>query len=627
VGERLRVGTHLDSISATTMLRAIGKQRPPTHGSETEMSSETQSNPAHFSASRRDLIKGGLAVATAAMLPAGLADAQTEAAIPREKTLILIGINSRDGRWVDHELWNPYAIGANHQNGPNLIYEPLAYYSAFADKWYMWLAESYKFTPDFKQLTIKTRQGIKWSDGTPFSAEDVAYTFNTLRDLGPKAKWGVDVNQALDKATVTDPNTVVLDFKIPSPRFFFFVTYKYDIGVYIVPKHIFEGQDWTSFKAFDPAKGWPVTTGPWKVTASSLQQKIFDRRDSWWAAEQKLAPMPQVLRNIWLPQVGEQETAQAQITNAVDFGGPLEPATFPTVLRQNPKVTTYTGRKPPYGYVDWWPISLYVNNDVPPFNDKDVRWALSYYTNRQQIINVGYLGAETISTLPMPPYKPLLPYFDAVKDLLRKYNTIEFNPKKGNTLLEAKGFKKKGGKWETPDGKPFALAVIGFGGALASIGPVLSTELKRQGIDTSIAMPPDFDDRFQKGDYVGAIYGHGGSIREPYDTLRLYQGKSIAVPGAHLVNFSRWKNADYDKIVDEVYITNPDNVKRLQELFRAAMEIWLPNLPDIQLVQNYHRLPLNETRWKNYPTETNAYINDASWHLTFPLVLWNVQQA
>ena len=79
-----------------------------------------------------------------------------------------------------------------------------------------------EYTPDFKQLTIKTRQGIKWSDGTPFSAEDVAYTFNTLRDLGPKVKWGVDVNQALDEATVTDPNTVVLKFKIPSPRFFFF---------------------------------------------------------------------------------------------------------------------------------------------------------------------------------------------------------------------------------------------------------------------------------------------------------------------------------------------------------------------------------------------------------------------
>ncbi len=149
-------------------------------------------------AGRREVIKGGMAVAAAAMLPAGIARADL-ADIPRDKTLILIGIYSRDGRWVDYELWNPYAIGSNHQNGPNLIYEPLAYYSAFTDKTYMWLAESFAFTPDFKQLTIKTRQGIKWSDGTPFSAEDVAYTFNTLRDLGPTVKWGVDVQQALTR--------------------------------------------------------------------------------------------------------------------------------------------------------------------------------------------------------------------------------------------------------------------------------------------------------------------------------------------------------------------------------------------------------------------------------------------
>ncbi|HTC11270.1 MAG TPA: ABC transporter substrate-binding protein [Acetobacteraceae bacterium] len=575
-------------------------------------------------ASRRDVIKGGMAVAAAAMLPAGVAEAQL-AEIPRNKTMTLIGINSRDGRWVDYELWNPYAVGANHQNGSNLIYEPLAYYSAFADKWYMWLAESYQFTPDFKQLTIKTRSGIKWSDGTPFSADDVAFTMNSLRDLGPKAKWGIDVHQALDEATATDPNTVVLKFKIPSPRFFFFASYKYDIGIYIVPKHIFQGQDWTTFKHFDVAKGWPVTTGPWKVVASSLQQKVFDRRESWWATEAKLAPMPQIMRNIWLPMVGEQETAQAQITNNSDFGGALQPATFPTVIKQNPKVTTWPGRQAPWGYVDWWPISLYVNNEAKPFDDKDVRWAVSYYLDRKTIIDVGYLGAETVSTLPMPPYKPLLPYFDAVKDLLVKYNTIEFNPQKGDALLEGKGFKKKNGMWEMPDGKLFTLDVIGFGASGPAIGPVLTTMLKRHGIASSMGLPPNFDDRFQKGDFTGSIYGHGGSIREPYDTMRLYQSQSIAVPGAHAVNFSRWKNPEYDKIVDEVYITDPENVSKLKELFRAAMEIWLPDLPDVQLVQNYHRIPLNETYWKNWATEANPIVNNASWHLTYNLVLWNVQ--
>jgi peptide/nickel transport system substrate-binding protein len=577
-----------------------------------------------WTAGRRTAIKGAMAAAASAMLPAGVAEAQMQS-IPRERTMTLIGINSRDGRWVDYELWNPYAIGSNHQNGPNLIYEPLAYYSAFADKMYMWLGESFQYTADFKQLTIKTRQGVTWSDGVTFSAEDVAFTFNTLRDLGAKVKWGIDVSQALDEATATDPNTVVLKFKIPSPRFFFFATYKYDIGIYIVPKHIFQGQDWTSFKAFDITKGWPVTTGPWKVVESSLQQKVFDRRDSWWAAEQKLAPMPQILRNIWLPFVGEQESAQALITNQVDFGGALQPATFPTVIRQNPKIITHSGQKPPWGYGDWWPLSLYVNTETKPFDDKDVRWALSHYVDRKQLIDVAYLGASSVSALPMPPYKPLLPYFDVVKDLLAKYDTLAFDPKKADALLEAKGFKKSGGMWQDADGRPFTLEIIGFGASGSAMGPVLSQMLKRHGVTASLSLPPDFDDRFQRGKFVGSIYGHGGSIREPYDTLRLYQGKSVAVPGAHAANFSRWKNPDFDKIVDEVYVTDPENVAQLKDLFRAAMEIWLPDLPDIQLVQNYHRIPMNTTRWTNWPTADNAYINGASWHLTYNLVLWNAQ--
>jgi peptide/nickel transport system substrate-binding protein len=297
------------------------------------------------------------------------------------------------------------------------------------------------------------------------------------------------------------------------------------------------------------------------------------------------------------------------------------------MFRGNPKITTHTGQKPPYGYVDWWPISLYVNNEVAPFNDRDVRWALSHYIDRKQIVEVGFLGASQVSALPLPPYKPLLPYFDAVKDLLAKYDTLEFDPKKGDALLAAKGFRKQGGKWTDPDGKPLTVAIISgpLGTFGPAIGPVVSEMLKRHGIDASLTLPPDFNDRFQKGNYVGSIYGHGGSIREPYDTLRLYQGKSIAVPGAHLVNFSRWKNPDFDKIVDEIYVTDPQDTPRLQDLFRAAMEIWLPDLPDIQLVQNHHRIPMNTTYWKNWPTEDNRYINGASWHLTFPLVLWNLQ--
>ena len=575
---------------------------------------------------RRDVMKSGLAVVAASVLPAGRAAAQPAPA--RNRTMSLMKNGGRDGRWVDAELWNCYAIGSNHQNGGNLIYEPLAYYSAFADKMHMWLAESFQYTPDFRRLTIKTRAGIKWSDGTAFSAEDVAYTMNTLRDLGPKVRWGVDVNQALDEAVATDANTVVLNFKIPSPRFFFFATYKYDIGIYIVPKHIFQGQDWTTFRHFDIARGWPVTTGPWKVVEASSSQKVFERRASWWAAERGLAPMPQVERSIWLPNTGEQQTAQAIITNQIDTAYDMQAATFPTMFRQNAKITTHTGQKTPYGYVDWWPLSLYLNNEVAPFNDRDVRWAISHFVDRDQLVDVAFVGASQTSRLPMPEYPVLRPYFDAVKDLLAKHDTLAFEAKKGAALLEGRGYKKDpAGFWVGADGAHIKLEIISAGTFGAAIGPVLGEMLRRNGIDVSFALPPDFNDRFQKGQYSGAIYGHGGSIREPYDMLRLYQGKSIAVPGAHLVNFSRWTNAAFDGIVDEVYATDPADVTKLQALFRRAMEIWLPDLPDVQLVQNHHRIPMNTTYWSNWPTADNAYVNGASWHLTFPMVMWNLKPA
>src|SRR5262245_14327253 len=108
--------------------------------------------------SRRDLIvTGALAAGAAAVLPARPAAAQAPPKnVPRNRTLTLVWIGSREGRWVDFELWNPYAIGSNHQNGPGILCEPLAYYSAFADKEYLWLAEGYRYSPDSQARTVKT---------------------------------------------------------------------------------------------------------------------------------------------------------------------------------------------------------------------------------------------------------------------------------------------------------------------------------------------------------------------------------------------------------------------------------------------------------------------------------------
>ena len=574
--------------------------------------------------SRRGVLKASAAGAALASTPfvfTGSANAQDIPTVDRNRTLILRW-GGREGRHIDAELWNGYALGANHQNGLGLLYEPLAFYSAFADETIPWLAESWEFNEDSTQLRIKLREGITWSDGEAFNADDVVYTLNTARDNAATVRWGVDVEQFLEEASAEDEYTALLQFKVPAPRFMFFMTYKYDIGLYIVPQHVYEGQDWTTFTAFDLEQGWPVTTGPWRVTFSSPEQKVIDVAESWWAVDQGLVEaMPQVQRIIYLPFTEETQVAQQLISNQIDCSLDLRPLTMETILVQNPAIITHTFNESPFGYIDWWPTSLYVNNELEPFSDPNVRWALSYFINREQIIDVALAGAGSSAPLPMPTYPGLIPYFEEVSDLLEEYPTLEFNPEKGNALLEEAGWTKgDDGAW-TKDGAPLDVVIESFN-VMADIGPVVAEQLRQQGINASFAMPPDFLDRFQQGDYSAALFGHGGSVSaDPYYTLRLYQSRTLAVPGGHLVNFSKWQNAEYDELVDEIAVTSPEDQEALLGLFRQTMEIWLPELPDIQIQEWYHRIPMNTTYWQGWPTQDNAYVNGAFWHLTFQLIL------
>ncbi|HEY1296364.1 MAG TPA: ABC transporter substrate-binding protein [Chloroflexota bacterium] len=584
-----------------------------------------------YGMNRRRFLRTALVTGSAAMVATALpraAFAETRfaapafqqglAQIPRNQTLVLVR-GGTQGKFTEDQLWNPFIPTANHQLGSNFVCEPLAFYSAYQDKMIMWLAESYQYSPDYKQLTIKTRKEAMWSDGVPFTADDVAYNYNELNRLGAKARWGVDVQQVLDSAVVVDPQTVQLNFKIPAPRFFEYSAYKFDIGIYMMPKHIFEksGQDLSTFPHFDVSQGLPVTTSPWKVVYAAPDQKVLDLRTNWWGAG-IVAPLPSVQRIVYLPDPGEQNLAQGMISNAFDLTTGIQPTTMPTVFAQNPKVTTWTGQQAPFGYMDWWPHSLYVNTRTGPTADPDVRWAISSYIDRDQIVDFAWNGAASTAALPIPnaPYGTQI-FSDATQSLLQQYNTLEFNPSKGDAILRGKGFSKgPDGIWVAPDGTRMQFDIISFFD-FTSVGPVVVQQLKNAGIDSNYSEPPNWFDRFSVGDFSMALFGHGGSYGpDPFYTLRLYQSSSEAIPGGHQVNFSLWQNADYDAIVDNVYRTSPTEKQKMIDYWVQAMQIWLPALPDIMIEQGYHRLPTNETYWVGWPNAQNPYVNTAHFHLT-----------
>jgi peptide/nickel transport system substrate-binding protein len=541
--------------------------------------------------------------------------------IPRERTLFLRH-GGQEGSFVEHDIWNMYAVGSSHQIGGNLIYEPLAYYSAFADEMIPWLAEDWEYNDELTQLTITTRSGVEWSDGEPFSARDVAFTLNHLLTISDQVQRGDEVARFVESAEAVNDNTVVVEFHIPAPRFFYFMSYKFDIGLYIVPEHLFEGEDWTSFTAFDIEQGLPVTTGPWRVAYSSPQQKIIDRADSWWAVDQGLVnELPRVERLVYLPFGDETNVAQQVIANQLDTSHTLQPMTLQRIIEENPNVITHTYDQSPYGYVDWWPTAVFVNHEEPPYDEREVRWAMSYFIDREQMIEVAKDGASGISQFPMPRYPGLIPYLDHVQDIFEEYDTTEHNPERGQELLEQAGFELNSDGWWERDGEVLEFAINGriF---FSDVGPIVAEMFRRNGIDAEYAQPPDAADNLAQGNYLVAMNGHGGSVGDdPYDTLRLFQANTEAFAGGGVTNFSHWSNDEYDAIVDEIGMTSLEDQDRLLELFRQAMEIWIPELPNIQLEVFYHHIPMNTTYWEGWPTEDNPYVNAALVHLTWQLVL------
>lgn len=160
-----------------------------------------------------------------------------------------------------------------------------------------------------------------------------------------------------------------------------------------MPEHIWKAQDPTSFNNLDIAKGYPVSTGPWKIVLSTPQQRILDRNDDWWAAKAGFAKLPEVQRIIAIPGADETKIVQLAINNEIDMSIDLRPTNIAAVAKQNPEISTWSGSQAPYGYRDWWPISLGFNDLKEPFNDAEIRRAMNYCIDRRQLVQLGYRGA------------------------------------------------------------------------------------------------------------------------------------------------------------------------------------------------------------------------------------------
>ncbi|HLG51801.1 MAG TPA: ABC transporter substrate-binding protein [Chloroflexota bacterium] len=520
------------------------------------------------------------------------------------------------GRIADPTNLNLYSPAVDRSIGLHqVIYEYFFYLNLQTGQFIPWLAESYSYNNDFSVLTVKLRNGVTWSDGQPFTADDVVFTYDLLKK-NEGMVWAAETNQAVDTVEKVDDHTVAFKLKSPNPRFHLIREAFPAVGIWggvtILPKHIWEGKDPLTFKNSNP-----VGTGPYKLVSATPTALTFERRDDWWAL--KVLNIPPGPKTINFQYIGpETNVALALANNEIDtpFIGILSAGSFKEVARRNPKVRAWQ-KDPPYSWLDPCPRALMVQNARPPYDKKEVRWALSYMIDRQAVVNLAYEGVTVPTWGIWPFYDGNKPYFDAISDLLKQYPVQAHDPAKARDLLKSVGL--------TPSDLHPTYVVDSDANEDMKVAQVISDQLQREGVKVKLQpmSGSPLTDTILRGNYDLALNAFcPGYIVENLD---LFHSKNYRPLGQNAPWFERnsyrYRNPQLDAVVDQMFKVDPNDTAKLIDLYKQAMAIWLPDLPVIPIVQAPALVPFNFAYWENWPTAENPWNMPVSWWATFNLVI------
>ena len=222
-----------------------------------------------------------------------------------------------------------------------------------------------------RPCSIKTRSGIILERRHARSRRRTSPTpSRTAGELGSAVKWGVDVSTFLEIGRGGDGDRRPPD--VQDSRATLHVLHDLQVRHRLLHRaeaHLrgpgLERRSRTSISP--PGCRSPLDRGRSSSPRRSRRSSTGATPGGRWMR----ASSPQcrtVERIIYLPAVPDEQMAQQLISNEVDCSLDLRPLTIETVMTENPNIITHTGTELPYGYVDWWPTSLYVNNEREPFD-------------------------------------------------------------------------------------------------------------------------------------------------------------------------------------------------------------------------------------------------------------------
>ena len=572
---------------------------------------------------------GLAAVLLLVLLPAHTVVPQTTQ-VDRTKTLIL---DMDSGRDLTPDIWNPFLPGRQMSQGYHqAILEPLFILNYETGQITGWTGLS--MVPNDAQdvWTLSLRPGVMWSDGVPFTADDVVFTIQMLIAHAPDLVDSANMKEWVRSVDKVDDGTVMFTLNKPNPRFQLdYFSVRIWGSVNIVPKHIWDGYDPLTFTYYSPVKGWPVGTGAYKLESIGPTEFTYLRDDNWWGAKTGFAHLPEPERLIWTWAGPEETRAALMADGQLDSLMDVTLGTFKAIQARNPNVIAWTPGLP-YAWLDPCARNFEFNTAVAPWDNKDMRWAVNYAIDRNQIVNVAYEGTTLPSKFFFPAYGPLNKLTDAAQaaGLYDKNPILTHDPAKAKQLIEANGYTMGSDGFYQKNGQQLGMTITTSDTATEHqrIIAVEVEQLQAVGINAvqkneAEAVWGDNRDfgRFE----TRQAWDNCGSVNEPWNSMDSLNQKWVVPIGTRASrNPWRWSNAEYSAIVDQIGVL-PLGDPRIQDLFLKAADIYLAELPTIPITQAKKLIPFDTTHWTGWPTQANDYIHATTWWQMTPVILQNLR--
>jgi peptide/nickel transport system substrate-binding protein len=466
-----------------------------------------------------------------------------------------------------------------------VIFEPLVMMNVVkpTDPGKPWLATKWDWSTDYRSLTLTIRDNVKWSDGQPMTAADVAYTFSLLKKtpaLNIDAIPYGDVNSS--------GNQVTLTFAKPQ-----FVNQVKILTTIIVPQH-----QWSTFAdpATDPVKN-PIGTGPYSLKSFTPQTVTVVLRDSYWQD---------------LPKVKEIRYTSYSDNNAQTTALANGSAEWSFVFIPNYQAV-YVDKDPAHHKL-WFPAvlaihGLWLNTQHAPFDNPALRRAMAMVINRDDIFKQGEAGyfypkVDSVTGIPTPVGDKFIA--SAYKD---KKFTVDVDGARKE--LTSNGFTFNGDTLMDPSGKPVSITLsnpAGWSDYITDL-EIIKDNLSKIGISAKVdkANQDTWTAGIDAGQFEGSMHWTNSGAT-PYDIYQSIMDGALYKPvGTSGVNgnWGPFQNAEATAALER-YANATDDASRTTAM-DSLQKIMVEQMPMIPTSASNQGGEYSTKNWVGWPSEQDPY--------------------